>query len=56
MASTATKNSKTLKLGDVATFEVVVSHYGLVEGETRKMTVTPELLQCIEAGLWRLKK
>lgn len=47
---------KALKIGDVATFEVVTPHYGLKKGETRKMSVTRELLECIEAGLWKLKK
>lgn len=47
---------KALKIGDVATFEVVTSHYGLEKGETRKMKVTRELLECIEMGLWKQKK
>ena len=55
MAAKADKR-KTLELGEIAIFEVAVSHYGLEKGLTREMTVTPELLQCIEEGLWKLKK
>lgn len=55
MAKAETK-TKTLELGDVATFEAVLPLYGLEVGETRTMKVTPELLQSIEDGLWKLKK
>jgi hypothetical protein len=48
--------AKTLQIGDVATFVVVTPHCGLVKGETRRMKVTRELLYCIDAGLWKLKK
>jgi hypothetical protein len=44
---------KTLQIGDVATFEVVTPHCGLVKGEKRRMKVTRELLYCIDAGLWK---
>ena len=44
---------KTLQIGDVATFEVVTPHCGLVKGEKRRMKVTRELLHCIDAGLWK---
>ena len=52
----AVKENKTLQLGDVATFEVVTPHCGLVKGEKRTMKVTRELLYCIDRGLWKLKK
>lgn len=55
MAAKADKK-KTLELGDVAIFEVATPLYGLEKGETRTMRVTPELLQSIEDGLWKLKK
>lgn len=55
MAAKADKK-KTLELGDVAIFEVVTPLYGLKKGETKEMRVTPEVLQSIEDGLWRLKE
>ena len=55
MAKADTKN-KTLAVGDVATLEVVTPHYGLEKGETRTMEITADVLYCIEAGLWKLKK
>lgn len=51
-----TPKNKALKVGDVATFVVVTPHCGLEKGETRKMTVTRELLECIENGLWKEQK
>lgn len=48
--------AKPLKVGDVATFEVVTPNCGLAKGFKKKMKVTPELLECIEKGLWKLKK
>jgi hypothetical protein len=48
--------TKTLQIGDVATFVVVTPHCGLEKGETRKMKVTPDLLYCIRMGLWKQKK
>lgn len=56
MAEAVKEPKKTLQIGDVATFEVVTPHCGLSKGERRKMTVTPELLYCIEKGYWKLKK
>jgi hypothetical protein len=47
---------KPLKIGDVATFRVVTPVCGLVKGERKKMKVTPELLDCIERGIWKLDK
>jgi hypothetical protein len=47
---------RTLQMGEVATFVVVTPHCGLNAGEERKMKVTRELLYCIDAGLWKLKK
>lgn len=52
----AVKETKTLQIGDVATFVVVTPHCGLEKGETRTMQVTKELLYCIEQGLWKMKK
>lgn len=49
----AKAESKTLKIGDVATFVVAIPHCGLEKGEKREMKVTPELLYCIEKGLWK---
>lgn len=56
MAAKGKAPEKTLKLGDVATFEVVTSHYGLEKGHQRRMKVTRELLECIDLGLWKLVK
>lgn len=50
------ETSKTLQIGDVATFVVATPHCGLEKGETREMKVTRELLYCLEQGLWKLKK
>jgi hypothetical protein len=50
------KQSKTLQIGDVATFVVATPHCGLNTGEERIMKVTPELLRCIEKGYWKIKK
>lgn len=47
---------KPLKIGDVATFRVVSPVCGLIKGERKKMKVTPELLDCIERGIWKLDK
>lgn len=47
---------KPLKIGDVATFVVVTPICGLVKGEKKKMKVTPELLDCIERGIWKQEK
>lgn len=47
---------KPLKIGDVATFKVVTPICGLVKGERKRMKVTPELLDCIERGIWKLDK
>lgn len=47
---------KTPKLGEVATFKVVIPNCGLPKGFKKKMKVTRELLQCIENGLWKLDK
>ena len=47
---------KTVAVGDVVTLEVATPHYGLEKGETRTMTITPDVLFCIEAGLWRVKE
>ena len=52
----AAKESKSLQLGDVATFVVATPHCGLEKGETRRMKVTRELLECLEQGLWKLKR
>lgn len=46
---------KPLKIG-VATFVVVTPICGLVKGEKKKMKVTPELLDCIERGIWKQEK
>lgn len=52
----ASTPSKALKLGDVATFEVVIPNCGLEKGHKKTMTVTKALLECIEKGLWKLSK
>lgn len=49
-------SQKALKVGDIATFEVVVPNCGLEEGFQRRMKVTPELLNCIERGVWKKVK
>ena len=51
----AENKTKTLALGDVATFEVVTPHCGLEKGYKKKMKVTRELLECIENGLWKVR-
>ena len=50
------KTTKTLTIGEVATFQVVTPHCGLEKGEKRRMKVTHELLECIEKGLWKRVK
>jgi hypothetical protein len=50
------KQTKTLQIGDVATFVVAIPNCGLKAGEERTMAVTRELLYCIEKGYWKLKK
>ena len=47
---------KPLKIGDVATFKVVTPTCGLQKGYKKKMKVTPELLDCIERGIWKQDK
>ena len=47
---------KPLKIGDVATFKVVTPTCGLPKGFKKKMKVTPELLDCIERGIWKQEK
>lgn len=56
MAKDLTPTDKPLKIGDVATFKVVTPVCGLVKGERKTMKVTPELLDCIERGIWKLDK
>lgn len=56
MAVKNTAPTKTLKIGDVATFVVVTPHCGLEAGHKRTMQVTQALLECIENGLWKLSK
>lgn len=47
---------KPLKIGDVATFMVVTPTCGLPKGFKKKMKVTPELLDCIKRGIWKLDR
>jgi hypothetical protein len=47
---------RTLQLGDMATFEVVIPNCGLEKGFRRKMRLTRELQECIENGLWKVRK
>ena len=53
MAKVKNSPNEALQIGDVATFVVVTPHCGLEKGEKREMKVTPELLYCIEKGLWK---
>ena len=50
------KPEKTLQLGNVATFEVVIPNCGLEKGFRKKMRLTRELQECIEKGLWKVRK
>lgn len=54
--ATDKKPTKTLQLGDVATFEVVIPNCGLEKGYRKKMALTRELQECIENGLWKVRK
>lgn len=51
-----TPAEKPLKVGDIATFKVAVPTCGLPKGYKKKMKVTPELLNCIERGIWKVEK
>ena len=51
-----TPAEKPLKVGDIATFKVAVPTCGLPKGYKKKMKVTPELLDCIERGIWKAEK
>ena len=52
----AKSTEKTLHIGDMATFEVVIPNCGLEKGYRKKMRLTRELQECIENGLWKVRK
>lgn len=52
----AKSTEKTLQIGDMATFEVVIPNCGLEKGYRKKMKLTRELQECIENGLWKVRK
>lgn len=52
----AKSTEKTLQIGDMATFEVVIPNCGLEKGYRKKMRLTRELQECIENGLWKVRK
>ena len=54
--ATEKKPTKTLQLGEMATFEVVIPNCGLEKGYRKKMRLTRELQECIENGLWKVRK
>jgi hypothetical protein len=54
MADKAT--GKTIAVGDMVTIEVAVPHCGLEKGYRKEMKATPDLLECLEKGLWKVVK